>query len=163
MPQRRRELCRALAEAKAAGRTTADVATDAHIARATLSRIANGHRTPNRLTRESIARARPRAGRALPRSRACCRASVRGVSALAGTTWVRRLARSENALSRKGVAVAHALADHADGEGRCKLLQQTIAREARISERAVRDGLSELRAANALQSRRTRGARCSCS
>ena len=57
MPQRRRELCRALAEAKAAGRTTADVATDAHIARATLSRIANGHRTPNRLTRESIARA----------------------------------------------------------------------------------------------------------
>ena len=85
------------------------------------------------------------------------------MSALAGTTWVRRLARSENALSRKGVAVAHALADHADGEGRCKLLQQTIAREARISERAVRDGLSELRAANALQSRRTRGARCSCS
>jgi transcriptional regulator with XRE-family HTH domain len=57
MPQRRRELCRALAEAKAAGRTTADVAADAHIARATLSRIANGHRTPNRLTREAIARA----------------------------------------------------------------------------------------------------------
>jgi transcriptional regulator with XRE-family HTH domain len=57
MSQHREPLRRALAEAKAAGRTTADVAADAHIARATLSRIANGHRTPNRLTREAIARA----------------------------------------------------------------------------------------------------------
>src|SRR5215216_1194302 len=57
MPHRRRELSRALAEAKAAGRTTADVAADARIARATLSRILNGHRTPHRLTREALAAA----------------------------------------------------------------------------------------------------------
>lgn len=57
MTHRREPLSRALAEAKAAGRTAADVAADAHIARETLSRIVTGQRTPLRLTREAIARA----------------------------------------------------------------------------------------------------------
>lgn len=80
-----------------------------------------------------------------------------GADAMYPVRWARELARGENDLTWKGIAVARTIADHASGD-RSALLQETIAAEARMSERAVRDGLSELRRLGVLESRRTRGA-----
>jgi hypothetical protein len=80
------------------------------------------------------------------------------MTAFAGVNWARALSRGQNPLGWKAIAVAHVLADHVDGDGHCVLKQETIAREARISEHAVRDGLKELRALGAVSDKRTRGA-----
>lgn len=80
------------------------------------------------------------------------------MSALSSFEWARALSRDpSNGLTWKAIAVARTLADHAKDDV-CTLLQATIAAEARISERAVRDGLAELRKLGVLGARRTRGA-----
>ena len=80
------------------------------------------------------------------------------MSALGSFEWARALSRdTSNGLTWKAIAVARTIADHAK-DNVCTLLQATIADEARISERAVRDGLAELRTLGALGARRTRGA-----